>query len=126
MLFTGIMLTASGPKVLEYNVRFGDPETQSLIPLLTRDTDLAEVMLACVEGRLEQVKVESLPGFACNVVIAAGGYPSSFNRGDTIELGPISDGTFFLNFCSLEHNARYFGIDTCRCSYLSLWDKHCW
>lgn len=50
MLFTGLMLTQSGPKVLEYNVRFGDPETQTLILLLTEDTDLAEVLMACVIG----------------------------------------------------------------------------
>ncbi|RCH82000.1 Bifunctional purine biosynthetic protein ade1, partial [Rhizopus azygosporus] len=53
MLFTGIMLTASGPKVLEYNVRFGDPETEVVLPLLSDDTDLAEIMMSCVEGRLD-------------------------------------------------------------------------
>ena len=57
MLFTGFMLTADGPKVLEYNVRFGDPETQALMLLLDDETDLAEVMLACTQGRLDSVKL---------------------------------------------------------------------
>ena len=51
MLFTGFMITSDGPKVLEYNVRFGDPETQALMLLLDDETDLAEVMLACTERR---------------------------------------------------------------------------
>jgi phosphoribosylamine--glycine ligase / phosphoribosylformylglycinamidine cyclo-ligase len=85
MLFTGIMLTSSGPKVLEYNTRFGDPETQSMIPLLSQDTDLAEVLLACTEGRLNQVNISITPGFACNVVVAAEGYPESYRQGDLVE-----------------------------------------
>ena len=91
MLFTGIMLTASGPKVLEYNVRFGDPETQAIIPLLRKETDLAEVMMACTEGRLEQVKIEISSGFCANVVIAAGGYPDAYAKGDVVEFGPAPD-----------------------------------
>lgn len=69
MLFTGIMLTSSGPKVLEYNTRFGDPESQSMFPLLSQDTDLAEVLLACTEGRLNEVNICITPGFACNVIV---------------------------------------------------------
>lgn len=52
MLFTGFMITADGPKVLEYNVRFGDPETQALMLLLDDETDLAEVMLVCLSTNL--------------------------------------------------------------------------
>jgi phosphoribosylamine--glycine ligase/phosphoribosylformylglycinamidine cyclo-ligase len=58
MLFTGIMLTKSGPKALEYNARFGDPESQVLLPLISRETDLAEVMVACVEGKLNEVDIK--------------------------------------------------------------------
>jgi phosphoribosylamine--glycine ligase/phosphoribosylformylglycinamidine cyclo-ligase len=72
------MLTSSGPKVLEYNTRFGDPEAQSMIPLLDDKTDLAEVFLACTKGKLNQVHIGILPAFACNVVVAAGGYPVSY------------------------------------------------
>ena len=84
MLFTGIMLTANGPKVLEYNVRFGDPETQTVLPLLSSDTDLAEVMLACVDRRLDSVTLKVSPGYATTVVMSAGGYPESYKKDDEI------------------------------------------
>ncbi|KAF9584576.1 Bifunctional purine biosynthetic protein ade1, partial [Lunasporangiospora selenospora] len=86
ILFTGIMLTSSGPKVLEYNVRFGDPETEVVLPLLSDDTDLAEVMLACTEGRLDSVRVGIKPGFAATVVVASGGYPGSYPTGKEIAI----------------------------------------
>ncbi|ORZ07031.1 bifunctional purine ADE1 [Lobosporangium transversale] len=86
ILFTGIMLTNAGPKVLEYNVRFGDPETEVVLPLLSDDTDLAEVMLACTEGRLDSVRVGIKPGFAATVVVASGGYPGSYPTGKAITL----------------------------------------
>lgn len=100
MLFTGIMLTGSGPRVLEYNARFGDPETQSVVPLLSQDTDLAEVLLACTQGRLDQVEISITPGFACNVVIAAGGYPDSYTKGDSVEFRSTPEGnSHYFNTC---------------------------
>ncbi|OAR03028.1 hypothetical protein LLEC1_06857, partial [Akanthomyces lecanii] len=84
MLFTGIMLTEAGPKVLEYNVRFGDPETQTMMLLI--DGDLARLLLACVEGRLADEKLELSPGYACNVVITAAGYPGPPRAGDIITI----------------------------------------
>ena len=92
MLFTGLMLTDSGPKVLEYNARFGDPETQSVLLLLEEDTDLAEIMVACTEQRLNEVHITTKAGFACNVVVVTGGYPGSYSQGDPIQLGPIPEG----------------------------------
>lgn len=92
MLFTGLMLTDSGPKVLEYNARFGDPETQSVLLLLDEDTDLAEIMMACTEQRLSEVRLTTMPGFSCNDVVVAGGYPGSYSQGDPIELGTVPDG----------------------------------
>ncbi|CAH2354428.1 bifunctional purine biosynthetic protein Ade5p,7 [[Candida] railenensis] len=88
ILFTGIMLTPSGePKVLEYNVRFGDPETQTVLPLLTKETDLAQVMLACAEHRLDSVEIATYPDtFSTTVVMAAGGYPEAYAKGDVIEI----------------------------------------
>ncbi|CAJ0644560.1 6779_t:CDS:2 [Entrophospora sp. SA101] len=62
MLFTGLMVTGDGPKVLEYNVRFGDPETETVLPLLSDDTDLAEIMMACIERRLDSIKINIKPG----------------------------------------------------------------
>ena len=84
LLFTGLMLTKDGPKVLEYNVRFGDPETQTLLPLM--DADLAEVMVACTDGWLDAVTIRAYPRFAATVVAAAGGYPGAYVRGDSITL----------------------------------------
>lgn len=81
VLFTGLMITSSGPKVLEYNVRFGDPETQTVLPLLSADTDLAEVMLACAGGYLDNIKLTIDKKFSATVVVAAGGYPGSYPKG---------------------------------------------
>ncbi|KAI9776566.1 MAG: Bifunctional purine biosynthetic protein ade1, partial [Geoglossum umbratile] len=91
MLFTGLMITKSGPKVLEYNARFGDPETQTLLPLLSSRTDLAEIMTACVEHRLEEVSIEVEPKACVAVVAASGGYPGSYRQGDEIRIDPLSD-----------------------------------
>ncbi|OTB07183.1 hypothetical protein M426DRAFT_318209 [Hypoxylon sp. CI-4A] len=82
MLFTGLMITSTGPKVLEYNVRFGDPETQTVLPLLSQDTDLAKVMVACSERYLDSVLIKIEPNFSATVVVAAGGYPESYAKGD--------------------------------------------
>lgn len=91
ILFTGIMLTKNGPKVLEYNVRFGDPETQTVLPLLSKDTDLAQIFLACAEHRLDSVSIKIDPGFAATVVMSAGGYPNSYKKGDVITIEETSD-----------------------------------
>nr|WRH23605.1 phosphoribosylamine-glycine ligase [Naematelia aurantialba] len=88
MLFTGFIITPDGPKVLEYNVRFGDPETQALILLLDDETDLAEVLLACVERRLDSVKLAYKEGYAVSVVLASGGYPGPYPKGFPITINP--------------------------------------
>jgi phosphoribosylamine--glycine ligase/phosphoribosylaminoimidazole synthetase len=75
VLYAGLMLTPDGPRLLEFNCRFGDPETQAVLPLL--QTDLAELALACTQGRLDQVDVVVRPGAACTVVAAAPGYPEA-------------------------------------------------
>ncbi|CAG8459364.1 2520_t:CDS:10 [Diversispora eburnea] len=93
MLFTGLMITDSGPKVLEYNVRFGDPETEVVLPLLSEDTDLAEIMLACAERRLDSVKIKIKQCYAATVVITSGGYPKNYLKGKEISIADIpSDG----------------------------------
>lgn len=79
VLYAGLMYTENGPSVLEYNVRFGDPECQ---PLLMRlETDLLEIMFACIDGKLDQIDVVSTLQTACGVVIAAKGYPGSYPKG---------------------------------------------
>ena len=92
ILYAGLMLTPSGIKVLEYNCRFGDPETQVILPLLADDCDLSEIMLACAEGRLDSVSVRFRPGFAVTVVAAAAGYPEAYKKGDAISIGQMSKG----------------------------------
>ena len=81
-LYFGLMLTADGPKVIEYNCRFGDPETQVVLPLLK--SDLLTVMQAVEEGRLAETEVAFSEGAACCVVIASGGYPGSYEGGKAI------------------------------------------
>ncbi|KAF7307134.1 Phosphoribosylformylglycinamidine cyclo-ligase [Mycena indigotica] len=89
MLFTGFMLTVDGPKVLEYNVRFGDPETEALMLLLSEDCDLAAILLACAEHRLDSVKLTIRPGYAVSVVLASAGYPGSYQKGKVIDLTAV-------------------------------------
>lgn len=87
VLYAGIMITAAGPKVLEFNCRFGDPETQAILPLL--DGDLAELLLACTEERLfdyiYEGKVHWHSGACVAVVASAAGYPMSYTKGTPIE-----------------------------------------
>lgn len=85
-LFTGLMITKDGPKCLEYNVRFGDPETQTLLPLMSKDTDLAEIMIACTEGWLSKLAVKVDPKFSATVVVAAGGYPGAYSKGTPMKV----------------------------------------
>jgi phosphoribosylamine---glycine ligase len=76
------MLTATGPVVLEYNTRFGDPETQAI--LLRLESDLYEGLLACVEGRLSDTEFRWKPGASACVIAAAAGYPGAYKTGDVI------------------------------------------
>jgi len=87
-LFIGLMLTPAGPSVLEYNARFGDPETQVVLPRLK--TDLLALLWAAARGELGGVKLEVKPGYALCVVVAAKGYPEAFAKGDVITLPPPS------------------------------------
>ena len=82
VLYVGLMLTADGPKVVEYNARFGDPETQAVLPLL--ESDLMEIMLAVREQRLEQLDIRWRGGAAACVVLASGGYPGKYEGGKAI------------------------------------------
>jgi len=81
-LYLGLMITADGPKVVEFNARFGDPETQVVLPLL--DGDLVQIMHACADGTLADVPIRWKDGAAVCVVLAAGGYPASYEKGNEI------------------------------------------
>jgi phosphoribosylamine--glycine ligase len=83
-LYVGLMIDAKGPRVVEYNARFGDPETQAIVPRM--DFDLLEVMLACAEGRLADLPpLQWKPGASASVVWASRGYPASAEKGRVIE-----------------------------------------
>lgn len=83
VLYAGLMLTADGPKLIEYNCRFGDPEAQTVLPLL--ETPLRDVALACVEGRLDRAPLLWRDATACTVVLATAGYPEKPQTGDKID-----------------------------------------
>ncbi len=83
VLYAGLMITADGPKVLEFNCRFGDPETQALLPRL--DGDLLPVLEACIDGVLDPAQVAWRPDACVCVVLAADGYPGAYRKGDAIE-----------------------------------------
>lgn len=83
-LYFGLMLTPSGPKVIEYNCRFGDPETQVVLPLL--NSDLLTVMMATTNGTLEQTDVVFSEQYACCVVTASAGYPEAYEKGYEITM----------------------------------------
>ena len=79
VIYFGLMLTPNGPKVVEYNARFGDPECQAVLSLL--DSDLLEIMMACRSGTLDQVDAKWKDEAACCLVLASGGYPNSYVKG---------------------------------------------
>lgn len=82
-LYAGLMITEEGPKVVEFNARFGDPETQVILPLLRGD--LVKIMQACVDGTLDTAAVDWEDGAAVCVVMASGGYPKSYKKGYAID-----------------------------------------
>ncbi|MBO7368853.1 MAG: phosphoribosylamine--glycine ligase [Clostridia bacterium] len=93
-LYFGLMITKNGPKVIEYNCRFGDPETQVVLPLLK--TDLFDIMQAVTEERLSKIKVEFEKKAAACVIMASSGYPESYEKGFEISVdGDIIDKVYF-------------------------------
>ena len=93
-LYIGIMLTATGPQVLEFNTRFGDPETQVLLPRLATDPVL--LLWAAANHRLHEVKLEVKPDYALCVVLAAQGYPDKYEKGDPIKLPRVTGAGEFI------------------------------
>jgi len=83
VLYPGLMLTHAGPKILEYNARFGDPETQTYMRLL--ETDLIDIIDACIDGKLKDVDIKwKEDDYACTIVLASGGYPKNYEKGKII------------------------------------------
>lgn len=89
VLYFGLMKTAKGMKVIEYNARFGDPETQVILPMLKGD--LMEIFMAVREGRLSEVKMDWEDGACVCVMLASGGYPEAYEKGKVMTFGDIDD-----------------------------------
>ena len=99
-LYFGLMITPNGPKVIEYNCRFGDPETQVVLPLL--ESDLLTVMQACTNGILAETEVKFADKHACCVVTASGGYPESYGKGFEITMTPDAAAHTYVAGAKLE------------------------
>ncbi len=94
VIYFGLMLTPSGPKVVEYNARFGDPECQAVLSLL--ESDLLDILLACRDKTLAQADIRWRSNAACCLVLASGGYPGSYDKGYPITgLDAVKDATVF-------------------------------
>lgn len=93
-LYFGLMITAEGVKVIEYNCRFGDPEAQAVLPLL--ETDLFEIMKAVHQERLDEIEVKFRNGYSCCVVMASRGYPVSYEKGFEITVGEGKTGEIYF------------------------------
>ncbi len=116
-LYFGLMLTEKGPKVIEYNCRFGDPETQVVLPLL--ESDLFSIMRACTEGTLADCEVKFSSGAACCVVLASDGYPQSYKSGYEITVDADFAGELFVAGAKkdgdkvLTAGGRVLGVTAC-------------
>ena len=100
-LYFGLMITADGPKVIEYNCRFGDPETQVVLPLL--ESDLLTVMQACTNGTLAETEVKFADKHACCVILASKGYPESYKKGLPMTFTQEALGCTFIAGAKLEN-----------------------
>ena len=100
-----LMITEDGPKVVEFNCRFGDPETQAVLPLL--DGDLAQIMYACTKGTLSPDMVHWKDASACCVIMASAGYPASSHKGDVISASTAS--TAMIRWYSIRERPNRMG-----------------
>ncbi len=105
VIYFGLMITKSGPKVLEYNVRLGDPETEVVLPAFKGD--LLELVLSCFDGTLKDFKIEFNDGYFVDVVLASGGYPKAYQKGYEITgLEDVSDETLIFHAGTKKTNSK--------------------
>ena len=119
VLYTGLIMTAKGPMVLEYNARFGDPETQAILPRLK--TDIVDIMLAVAEGKLNKIDIQWNPDPCVGVVMASGGYPGEYKTGFPITVSEKLDKDVTVFYAGAEKAERWAdcnGWGTCP-------DSHC-
>ncbi len=100
-LYFGLMITPNGPKVIEYNCRFGDPETQVVLPLL--ESDLLTIMMACTNGTLGETEVKFADKHACCVILASSGYPLSYKKGFEMTFTPEALAATYVAGAKLEN-----------------------
>ena len=101
-LYFGLMLTPNGPKVIEYNCRFGDPETQVVLPLL--ESDLFQIMLDISKGELDKSDIKFKDEHACCTIMASGGYPSKYETGYEISLSPDIKSEIYFAGAKIEND----------------------
>ena len=109
VLYFGLILTEKGPKVLEYNARFGDPETQVILPRLK--TDLIDIFLAVIDEELDKIDIQWEDNAAVCVILASGGYPGDYKKGyEIFGLEALEDGTDTLVFHAgtIKKNGKYY------------------
>jgi phosphoribosylamine--glycine ligase len=107
VIYFGLMLTPKGPRVVEYNARFGDPETQPILSLL--ETDLLDIFEAVVDERLGDMEIKWRPGAACCVVMASGGYPESYEKGYEITgLETVPEDVTVFHAGTARQNGQYY------------------
>jgi len=119
VLYIGLMLTPGGPRVIEYNARFGDPETQPVLSML--ETDLLDIFEAVVDERLHEIDVKWRAGYACCVVMASGGYPERYDTGYEItgfyripsDITVFHAGTASLSGGFVTNGGRVLGVTAC-------------
>ncbi|MEM6645229.1 MAG: phosphoribosylamine--glycine ligase [Bacteroidota bacterium] len=106
ILYVGLMITSEGPKVVEYNCRFGDPETQVVLPLLK--DDLIDLFFKLTQGQLRDVTLTPTEGAAACVVLASGGYPAAYEKGKTItgDVDSVSDEVMVFQAGTKQHNGH--------------------
>lgn len=102
VIFFGIMITEDGPKLLEYNVRMGDPETQSVLSLMKND--LLDVIESALEEKLYEISLEWEEGYCVNVVLSSKGYPESYEKGYKISIDKSLKGNYFIAGANVENN----------------------
>lgn len=109
VLYFGLMLTEKGPKLLEYNVRFGDPETQVVLPMLK--TDLVDIFEAVIDGELDKINIEWNKGACVCVIMASGGYPVSYKKGyeiKGIKQAEMDSSIIIFHSGTKKENGKYF------------------
>ncbi len=107
VLYFGLMLTPQDPRVVEYNARFGDPETQPILSML--ETDLLEIFEAVIDEKLADIDIKWKPGAACCVVLASGGYPVKYQTGYEISgLADVPDDIIVYHAGTKLENGKYY------------------